>query len=283
MKRYIPCILLLLFAACSSEESIPVINDARADLTSLAEDTGGVHIPVPLHANGPDYSYYIYEPGGYTEDTTSYPLLIYLHGIHDFGDPVRQNDLFKVLRNGPPKMIEEGTWKPDFPMLVASPQLFVTELDWQPNKLHSFIEHLENKYRVNPSRIYITGISIGGVGIFEYLRNLGSRAKAAAVVPIAGAGAENLVDTFAQVPIWAFHGENDRVIPFQRGSKEIVDAINAAGPRDRALLTTYPGAGHDVWTRTYDESGMGQENRLYDPFNRSVFHWMFTKKKRKDD
>lgn len=105
-------------------------------------------------------------------------------------------------------------------------------------------------------------------------------AKPAAVVPIAGAGAENLVDTFGDVPIWAFHGENDRVIPFERGSKQIVDAINAANPKVRALVTTYPGVGHDSWTRTYDETGMGQENLLNDPFNRSVFNWMFSKKKR---
>lgn len=271
--------LMLVLVACGSDDQAPFVNTAKADLEALSEDTGGTHTAVPLQENGPDYAYYLYEPGGYAEDTQDYPLLIYLHGISDFGDPIRQDDLHKVLRNGPPKLIEEGTWDPEFPMLVASPQLMITDFDWQPNTVHGFIEHLQNTYRVNPSRIYITGISIGGVGIFEYIRNLGSRSIPAAAVPIAGAGAENLVSTFGDVPVWAFHGEEDRVIPFERGSKQIVDAINAANPKVRALITTYPGVGHDAWTRTYDGTGMGQENPLNDPFNRSVFNWMFSKKK----
>ncbi|MCE7997103.1 MAG: hypothetical protein HEP71_34405 [Roseivirga sp.] len=279
MKYFSLLFLILLVSACGADEQSPFVDTAKSDLISLARDTGGTHSAIPLQANGPDYAYYMYEPGDYANVGEDYPLLIYLHGISDFGDPVQQNDLFKVLRNGPPKLIEEGSWNPEYPMLVASPQLMITDFDWQPNKVHSFIEHLESKYRVNPSRIYITGISIGGVGIFEYIRNLGSRAKPAAAVPIAGAGAENLVSTFGDVPIWAFHGEDDRVIPFERGSKQIVDAINAANPKVRALVTTYPGVGHDAWTRTYDETGMGQENRLNDPFNRSVFNWMFSKKK----
>jgi len=275
-------ISILVFAiavlSCGSDDTPGTTNLVFDDLELLTQDMGGEQTAIPLRNSGTHYGYHMYEPSGYATDEESYPLLIYLHGISDLGDPVQQNNLDLVLRNGPPKMINEGSWDPRFPMLVASPQIFSTDLDWQPNQLHEFIEHLETKYRVNPERIYITGISIGGVGIFEYLRNLGSRQKAAAVVPIAGAGAEMLVSTISDVHIWAFHGEDDRVIPFERGSKPMVDAINASKPKHRALVTTYPGVGHDAWTMTYDESGMGKENARNDPFNTSVFDWMFNRK-----
>ncbi len=278
IKKGLLFTLLISLFACGSDDSPGTTNLVFEDLEVLTQDRGGEHEAIPLINSNTHYGYYMYEPSGYASDEEDYPLLVYLHGIDDLGDPILQNDLDLVLRNGPPKMIDEGSWNPRFPMLVASPQLFKTQLDWQPNDLHEFIEHLESKYRVNPERIYITGISIGGVGIFEYLRNLGSRQKAAAVVPIAGAGAELLVSTISDVHIWAFHGEEDRVIPFERGSKPTVDAINASNPRFRALITTYPGVGHDAWTITYNESGMGMENPRNDRFNQSVFDWMFNRR-----
>ena len=58
----------------------------------------------------------------------------------------------------------------------------------------------------------------------------------------------------------------------------MVDAYNATNPRHRALITTYPGVGHDAWTMTYDESGMGKENRLNDRFDTSIFDWMFNRR-----
>lgn len=278
MRKGLLFTLLILLYACGADDTPGTSNLVFDDLETLSRDTGGEHRGVPLINSNTHYGYYMYEPSGYATDDEAYPLLIYLHGIDDLGDPILQNDLDLVLRNGPPRMIDRGTWNPRFPMLVASPQLFKTELDWQPNKLQDFIEHIESEYRVNPDRIYITGISIGGVGIFEYLRNLGSRQKAAAVVPIAGAGAEMLVSTISDVYIWAFHGEEDRVIPFERGSKPMVDAYNATNPRYRALITTYPGVGHDAWTMTYNGSGMGKENPRNDRFDQSVFDWMFNRK-----
>lgn len=276
MKQLVFTFVICAALACNNDDRTPFLEEVEADLALLTVDTGGNQEAVLRQSSGADYDYFMYEPSGYATDNTAYPLMIYLHGIDAFGS---ESDLDKILNDGPPMMIEQGDWNPKFPVLVASPHLLVSDLDWEPNKIQAFIEHLESTYSINPSRIYITGISIGGIGIFEYLRNLGSKSKVAAVVPIAGAGAERLVDTIEDVPIWAFHGEEDRVISFRRGSKLIVEAINATNPETRALITTYPEAGHDVWTRTYDGTGMGQENIELDRFQSSVFDWMLSKKK----
>lgn len=266
---------ILVFAGCAVDDGEPFV-PSNIDLLMLPQDTGGQHISMPLGSTNAEYGYYVYEPGGYQESDLGYPLLIYLHGTKDIGhnDLRERNDL--VLRNGVPAQIEAGNWNPSHPMLVVSPHL--TELDWFPTNVHNFIAYLEETYRVNPQRIYITGISVGALGIYEYIRNIGSQSKLAAMVPIAGSGVSTLVENFTDIPIWAFHGEEDRVIPFTR-SKDMINAINAIEPKRRARLTSYPGAGHDVWTMTYNSSGMGQENEDYDRFTQTIYDWMFKQKK----
>ena len=138
MRKGLLFALMLSLFACGNDDNPGTTNLVFDDLEVLSRDTGGEHHAIPIINSNTHYGYYMYEPSGYATDEEAYPLLVYLHGIGDLGDPILQNDLDLVLRNGPPKMIEDRSWNPRFPMLVASPQLFKTELDWQPNKLQDF-------------------------------------------------------------------------------------------------------------------------------------------------
>src|SRR5690606_40817944 len=94
----------------------------------------------------------------------------------------------------------------------------------------------------DPERVYLVGLSMGGYAVWD-LATRHPDAYAAAV-PICGAGDPHHAARLAHLPIWAFHGDADTVVPPER-SKEVVEAIHADG--GRAILTLYPGVGHGSW------------------------------------
>ncbi len=198
--------------------------------------------------------FWLYLPPGYDKQPQKkWPLLLFLHGAGERG-----SDLKRVLRHGPPKLIQAGK---DFPFLVASPQC-PGGMDWRmlAPSLIKLLDHLESKYRVDPSRVYVTGLSMGGYGTWHLAGLIPERL--AAVVPICGGGDPATAERLKEVPVWAFHGGRDRVVPLKR-SQEMVDAINKAG--GKARLTVYPEAGHDSWSATYD--------------NPEVYRWLLSHQK----
>lgn len=97
--------------------------------------------------------YYLYLPGQYHQDSQAkFPLLIFLHGSGESGD-----SLAKVKTHGPPKLIAQGR---QFPFLVVSPQAPL-QRGWQSETLNSMLEELKTKYRIDPDRVYLTGLSRG--------------------------------------------------------------------------------------------------------------------------
>jgi predicted peptidase len=185
-------------------------------------------------------NYLLYLPRGYGEKEKKWPMILFLHGAGERGD-----DLAKVKAHGPAKIVEAGK---DLPFIVVSPQCPAKQ--WWPAKvevLMGLLDEIEEKYDVDPQRFYLTGLSMGGYGSWSLAAMYPDRF--AAVVPICGGGMPYLGRNFKNLPVWAFHGAKDEVVPLQR-SQEMVDAINAAG--GNAKLTVYPDAGHDSWTETYD-------------------------------
>ena len=107
-------------------------------------------------------------------------------------------------------------------------------------------------YNVDESRIYLTGLSMGGYGAW-HLAEAYPRLFAA-VVPICGGaqpmiGFPERIKALKKVPIWAFHGAKDNVVPVER-SQELVDVLKKNDGNVR--FTIYPDASHDSWTETYD-------------------------------
>jgi predicted peptidase len=188
-------------------------------------------------------AYWLYLPKRYAAagKENPLPLIIFLHGSSKRG-----RDIQLVKSNGLPPLLDQ---KDDFDFAVASPQSlskYAWQACWQPDDLILLLNHLLAEYHLDPNRVYLTGLSMGGYGTWACLAKHANRFAAAA--PICGGGDPVWAKVIGGVPVWAFHGEADYVVPLRR-SQEMVEAIQAAG--GNAKLTSYPDVGHDSFTQTY--------------------------------
>jgi predicted peptidase len=179
-------------------------------------------------------------PRGYDADPgKAWPLLLFLHGAGESGD-----DLAKVKVHGPPKLVAAGR---DLPFVVVSPQC--PRLGWNVEALKGLLDEVESAYRVDRSRVYLTGLSMGGFGTWALAAAYPERF--AAIAPICGGGERFWAGRLVDTPTWVFHGADDSVVPPRR-SEDMVEAMRAAGAKELEF-TVYDGVGHDSWTRTYDD------------------------------
>jgi predicted peptidase len=184
--------------------------------------------------------YLVYLPADYDKQE-KWPLVLFLHGAGERGD-----DLDAVKMHGPPKLIEHGK---QFPFIVVSPQC--PKGHWWNNELvplTALLDEIEGKYKVDKDRVYLTGLSMGGFGTWALAGY--SPDRFAAIIPICGGGEPLLARALRQMPVWAFHGGKDPVVPVKR-SQELIDALKRSN-NEEAKLTIYPEASHDSWSATYD-------------------------------
>ncbi|MEZ5012291.1 MAG: prolyl oligopeptidase family serine peptidase [Bacteroidales bacterium] len=183
--------------------------------------------------------YLVCIPEGYDDNLTQqWPLVVFLHGAGERG-----SDIEKVKVHGPPKLVEMGE---KFPFILVSPQCPEGEW-WSAGVVIDLVRKISSTYRVDPSRIYLTGLSMGGFATWESAARYPG--VFAAIAPICGGGDPAMVHSLVNVPVWNFHGAKDPVVPIQR-SEDMVNALKEAGGDVR--FTVYPEAGHDSWTETYN-------------------------------
>ncbi len=194
--------------------------------------------------NGKSIHYWLSLPKDYSDKKPA-SLLIFLHGSGERG-----NNLDQVLVHGPPKLIKAGK---EFPFIVVSPQLTSDVRRWDVQQLSDMLDDLESKYTIDKSRIYLTGLSMGGYGTWAWGAETPERF--AALAPICGGGDPEKAKQLTKVPIWAFHGMKDNAVPVER-SIEMKEAIEAAGGDIK--LTLYPNASHDSWTESYNNPELYQ-------------------------
>lgn len=221
--------------------------------------------------------YYQSLPQDYTANPgKKYPLLVFLHGVGELAGANGTTLEPKVLRNGPPRLIEKGTFPASFTVkgqqfsfIVITPQFKV----WPGSgDVHRLVAYLKTKLRVDESRIYVTGLSMGGGVTWGALSEDQAQAKQyAASVVVCGAWSpdQRLANVIAQneTPVWALHNDGDPTVP-SSNSKGWVRDINSykPAPQPAAKLTIFPRAGHDAWTQTYDPAY--KENGM------NVYEWM---------
>jgi len=208
-----------------------------------------------VKVDGQVYPYAVYLPPGYSAQR-AWPLVVFLHGRGESGTDGR-----KMLTQGlaPALEAEPGRW----PAVVLFPQKPSEDSQWEEHEgaVVRMLEEVRRRWRIDASRIYLTGLSQGGHGTWV----LGARLPQlwAALVPVCGfaaargggdaafrGSAAQLGETVAHLPVWAFHGEDDDVIPVAE-SRALVAAHTAAGGSSR--LTLYPQVGHNSWERAYRE------------------------------
>jgi predicted peptidase len=114
---------------------------------------------------------------------------------------------------------------------------------------------------IDPDRVYVVGMSMGGFGAIDAVQRRPE--LFAACVPICGASDLSRVKDIAHVPVWAFHGDADNVVPVS-GSRELVDALKKAGAEPK--YTEYPKVGHNSWSPAFEE--------------KELWNWIFAQKRK---
>jgi predicted peptidase len=211
---------------------------------------------------GESLVYYLYLPRQNHGGTASLPLVTFLHGSSGSG-PGDGKPVTGGHRHGSNLWIRE-TVQEQYPSIVLAPQAqpapgetwvrtwrAPSPGDTSPKEalvlVHEVISKLSEQLPVDRRRLYLTGQSMGGFGAWlAYTRYPG---QFAAIVPVCGGGDVGAV-TRNSTAVWAFHGDNDRVVPVSR-SREMVEAIRSLNGNVR--YTEYSGLGHNIFERVYSE------------------------------
>jgi predicted peptidase len=204
------------------------------------EPAPGKQVEQKLEVNGKTIPYLIYLPKDYKATKT--PMMLFLHGRGESSGP-----LSIVAKWGPPRRVEHGE---DMPYILVSPQCPEKE-NWaqsgQQELLLKLIEHIENEFKVDEDRVYLTGLSMGGFGSWRLAAD--HPELFAAVVPICGGGNPDDASKLKSLPIWVWHGTEDKAVPLKR-SLDMVEAIKLAGSSE-IRMTTVEHVGHNSWEAAY--------------------------------
>lgn len=168
-----------------------------------------------------------------------WPLILFLHGAGERGNNL---DLLKIY--GIPALVEAGQ---AFPFIAVSPQCPAGT--WWTRELEiltALLDEIERTYAVDADREYVTGLSMGGMGTWALA--IANPHRFAAIAPVCGGDNPAKVCVIKHVPVWAFHGAKDPVVPL-KASAEMVRTLESCGGIVR--FTVYPDLRHDSWTPTY--------------------------------
>ncbi|MGD9899809.1 MAG: prolyl oligopeptidase family serine peptidase [Calditrichaceae bacterium] len=183
-------------------------------------------------------NYLLYLPDNYAENNKKWPMVLFLHGAGERGD-----DLDLLKNHGLPKLIEQGR---SFPFIVLSPQCHENQR-WSIEFLNALLNETVSRYEIDENRLYVTGLSMGGFGTWELALKYPDRF--AAIAPVCGGADPKKAFLIKHLPVWAFHGAKDKIVPVER-SMAMVDALKILG--GNVKFTVYPDIGHDSWTQTYE-------------------------------
>ena len=215
--------------------------------------TGPVEKKSTFTYQGKTISYLLTLPAAYFRDQTAWPMVLFLHG-----SSLRGNDLDLVKRYGPPLVVSTQA---DFPMIVLAPQCPEGEAWADTEGLAALVGDVIKKYRIDPDRVYLTGMSLGGSGVWllasQHPEYFAAMAPVAACRTVSKEGAKRL----KSMPIWAIHGEKDTVCPIQP-SKETLQTLQSLGNSPR--FTILPDKGHTI-TEVFK--------------NRELYDWFLTHKR----
>jgi predicted peptidase len=225
-------------------------------------------------AEGQTLPYRLFTPNGYDPEK-QYPLIVFLHGAS-----ARGSDNERQL--GGPGQWGTATWtreeiQQSYPAFVLAPQANRHDSQWvrqwRANPLRGpadkeplelvieLIDELGLEFAIDPDRLYMTGLSMGGFGTWIAISRYPD--LFAAAIPICGGGDPTALDQ-TKTKVWAFHGTADRAVPPHR-SREMVEALRRAGADPR--YTEYPKVAHDAWVYAYQEPELAS--------------WLFTQRRQR--
>lgn len=254
---------LSLGALCAATLAMGALGEAGGGEAGGGETSPCAHtgfLNKSVTAEGAARRYVLYVPWEYTPEE-AWPLIVFLHGAGERGDDgliQTEVGIGTAVRRNPER----------FPALILMPQCPKGRFwDAAIPHIETAIAETQAEYRVDEDRIYLTGLSMGGYGTWMW----GAQRQDlfAALMPICGGAAaidlaalapeglhhdfgsyEERVRALARMPVWAFHGKDDPVVPVMR-SETVVNAVKRAGGDPK--LTVYKDTGHNSWDRAYGD------------------------------
>jgi predicted esterase len=215
-----------------------------------------------LNSSTGDYLGFLeYKPADYSSNTTTkYPLIIFLHGIGERGNGTTM--LQDVTCCGIPRIIRLGnkmrfTWNGKTEtFLVLSPQCPEKYGMWPAVFITELINYAKANLRIDPNRIYLTGLSMGGGGTLRFISTAAEQPKqlaAAATICAPCTFSNPVYPADAHLPYWGFHAADDPTAPVSC-TEYAVKRMNDVNANPKPLLTIWPTGGHIVWDRVYTDT-----------------------------
>lgn len=204
-----------------------------------------------------NYKYLLYTPKADSNQTKKYPLIIYLHGGSQKG-----NDLNKLKTYGLPYLVEKGQ---NFNFIIASPQCPENKYWSSENWFDSLYINISTKYEIDTDRIYLTGMSMGGYGV--YITAMDFPDKFAALLPLCGGCNDSdtaRICNLKNIPIWAFHGTSDDKVPISE-TERIINGLKKCNTSANVKFTQLENEGHYI-------------QYLYEN-NPEIYDWLLKQKK----
>jgi predicted peptidase len=270
---YIAAVLFFTtLCACSKDDSNPEVAPPKPTPAPITMEQRPFSANIGNNIGG----YYVAKPSNYDSISTRFPLIIFLTGAGQYGNG--SIDLPSLLNDGPAQLLDEKRFPASltvngqtFSFIVFTPQFrnIASVLN-----VKECIAFAKTNYRVDTTRIYLSGLSIGG----ELAADAGAEipSQLAAVVPLAGIPQDYATTNKCQVlannnlPVWSFHSQNDPIYPVAMATG-FINKINSFNPATRSKITVWPSGGHDAWTRAiepaYKEGGM------------NIYEWMLQYKR----
>ncbi len=251
MNATILSLIVSIFEGCatSSSSRIHSLIHPTIQRTGLYQESANIHIDTTKNIfQSVQINYLLYLPESYGKDPAKkWPVILFLHGMGERGNNL---ELLKIQPL--PKTLD---LQKDFPSIVISPQLPLDKRLWDDliDPLKELLDQVRSHYTVDQQRVYVTGLSMGGAGTWNFI--LRYPQYFAAAVPIAGAYKfrskeipENICD-IKNLPVWAFHGAKDKSVEAWQ-TEILVDTLKACGSTLR--FTLYPEADHvQSWILAY--------------------------------
>jgi polygalacturonase/predicted esterase len=223
---------------------------------ALAVNTNSFEAKVYETEYGESLNYRLHSPIA-TRNTEKYPLVLFLHGAGERG---RDNTL--QLKYGVDDILAFSK-KNNHPIYMLAPQCPSSQqwvnVPWNEDS-HTMPENPSTPMRltlelmdtliknlpIDPNRLYVTGLSMGGFGTFDVIQRRPE--QFAAALPICGGGDTKLANIIKGIPLWIAHGDMDPIVSVMR-ARDMVDTLELAGASPR--YTEYHDAGHSTWGPTY--------------------------------
>lgn len=191
------------------------------------------------------YDFWLYLPESYKDaasnkraERDAKPIVLFLHGRSLSG-----NDLSRVLNYGPLDALEAGL---DIDAVIIAPQS--PGGWWDPKRAMAVVEWVEQNYNVDPTRLYVLGMSLGGYGTIDFAATYPD--KTAAAIALCGGSTLRNVEGLRDVPLWIMHGTADKDVPVE-ASRRVKRLLKEDGRTPRLRYQELIGVNHSLLARVF--------------------------------